>query len=119
MNELILQYALLGMVLICLIYLIYLVRDKGDNLNEDYFGLSYSIFSTLTSDERTKENVEKILKIIVSSIEELKELNLSIKELENEEVNLAREKISENGFLSIIDENSIRYVIRLIKAMKD
>lgn len=114
MGETILQYSILILTIVCLGYLFVVMESRGSK-EADYYGLNQSSFSTLTSDECNKDNLEKILSIIWLSAKEVMDENKTIDEgeLENKIINLSRIKILENGFNSNIDENSLRYMARL------
>ncbi|MEG2353646.1 MAG: hypothetical protein RSB70_03265 [Clostridium sp.] len=114
MGETILQYSLLIMLLICIGYL-FIVIEVNVKKTSDYYGLNQCNFSTLRSDECSKENLDNILSIIFISTKEIMNSNNSINEddIEIKSIHLSRIKILENQFNSTIDENSLRCMVRL------
>lgn len=119
MGEIIFQYILIVVLILGLGYLIYLVKDRGTELFEDYFGLTYAILNTLQSDESTKENIKIILRMVSQVVSYIEVEFLSMNNVDKEEVALkvCREAIQQYGFESPIDDNSIRYLIRVSSAM--
>lgn len=119
MEYIILQYVSIVLLVVGLGYLLYLLKEKECKFNEDYFGITYSILRTLTDTEITSENVKKILRIvskIVLNIEDnYKDENNKVKE--DKALQLAREALKELKFKRTIDDDSIRYMIRLAAAL--
>jgi len=119
MEYIILQYVSIVLLVVGLGYLLYLLKEKECKFNEDYFGITYSILRTLTDTEITSENVKKILRIvskIVLNIEDnYKDENNKVKE--DKALQLAREALKELKFKRNIDDDSIRYMIRLAAAL--
>lgn len=119
MKEVLLQYMLIVFVVVGIGYLLYLIKDRGIQLYEDYFGLSYAILNTLQSDEKGKENSKIILRIVGEVVRfiELEYFDEPNDKKETEAVKLVYELLKEAGFESPIDEKSIRYIIRTCSAM--
>lgn len=119
MGEMIFQYVLIVILILGLGYLIYLIKDRGTELFEDYFGLTYAILNTLQSDESTKENIKAILRVVsqIVSYVEIEFLNMDNLDKEEIALKICREAIQHYGFESPIDDNSIRYLIRISSAM--
>ena len=119
MKEIIFQYALVILLVFGLGYLIYIIKDKGLQLFEDYFGFTYAILNTLQSDESTKENMKNILRMVSEAVRyvEVEFLNSPNEIKEQKALKLSRSIIKNAGFESHIDDNSIRYLIRICAAM--
>lgn len=119
MKEILLQYMLIIFLVIGIGYLIYLIRDRGIELYEDYFGLTYALLNTLQSDERGTQNIKRILRIVGEVVRfiEIEYFNEPNEKKEMEAVKLVHELLEEAGFESPIDEQSIRYIIRISSAM--
>lgn len=119
MKEILLQYMLIIFLVIGIGYLLYLLKDRGMELYEDYFGLTYAILNTLQSDERGRQNIKRILRTVGEVVRfiEIEYFNESNEKKETEAVKLVYELLQEDGFESPIDEQSIRYIIRISSAM--
>lgn len=119
MEYIILQYVSIVLLVVGVGYLFYLLKEKECKFNEDYFGITYSILRTLTDTEITSENVKKILRIvskIVLNVEDnYKDEDNKVKE--DKALQLAREALQELKFKRNIDDDSIRYMIRLSAAL--
>jgi hypothetical protein len=115
MAEIIIQYVLVILLILGLTYFVYLLKDKGINLKEDYYGITYTVLNFLTNEEATPENVKKVLRAAskaVSYVEVIyKDETNDIKE--EEALALLREAINRLDFKNEIDEESLRYIIRL------
>ena len=61
MIYLILEYVLVASLALSAIYFVYLLKDEGIVVKEDYFGIVSSILNNLNEDEITEENIKKIL----------------------------------------------------------
>lgn len=118
MGETVLSYVLIVILITGLGYLLYLLKDKGINISEDYFGLSYSVLNTFQSDEDTTENKKTIIRIVSQVVyfieEEFMQMNSADKE--NLATKISLNAIKSIGFESPIDENSIRFLIRIATA---
>lgn len=115
MLEIILQYVLIVLLVVGLGYLIYLFKDKGFSIKEDYFGISYSILSMLAVQEETPENIKKILRV-VSEVVSYVEANYKNEEntvKEEKALKLARDAVKALNFKSEVSDDSIIYLIRL------
>ena len=115
MTEIIIQYVLVILLILGLTYFVYLLKDKGISLKEDYYGITYTVLSFLTNEEATPENVKKILRAAsktVSYVEAAyKDETNDIKE--EKALVLLREAIERLDFQNEVDEESLRYIIRL------
>lgn len=119
MEYIILQYVCIVLLVVGVGYLLYLLREKEIKFKEDYFGITYSILRTLTDKEITSENVKKVLRIISKIVlyieDNYKDEDNKIKE--DKALELAREALKELKFKRTIDDDSIRYIIRLAAAL--
>lgn len=119
MAEIIIQYVLIVLLVTGLGYLIYLLKDKDINIKDDYFGLAYVILGSLTDGESTPENVKKIIRIISEAVQYV-ETNYKNGEntfKEEEAIKMAKDAITLLNFQSNIDDESLKYMIRLAAAL--
>lgn len=119
MAEVVIQYILILLLVTGLGYLIYLLKDNDINYKEDYFGLAYVILGSLTTSESTPENAKRIIRII-SVVVNFIESNFRNSEnniKEEKAVNMAKDAISLLDFKSNIDDESLKYLIRLAAAI--
>ncbi len=118
MSSIILQYILVVLLVVGLGYFMYLLKDKKVKFNEDYFGISYSILNSLGETEGTVENVKKVLRIVSKSVlyveDNYKSEDNNIKE--DKALAFAREALRDLKLSKTIDDDSIRYMIRLSAA---
>jgi hypothetical protein len=113
--EIILQYILILLLVTGLGYLVYLLSDKDINIVDDYFGLAYVILGSLSDDEATVYNVKKIIRIISKTVQYV-ETNYKNSEntfKEAEAIKIAKHAIYLLNFKSNIDDESLRYLVRL------
>lgn len=121
MTNIVFQYVLVVVLIAGLSYLVYLVKDKGISVKEDYFGITYMLLKSLNDLEATPEKVKKIIRAIS---EEVQFIELNYKNEDNtlkEEKALilakeALEALEALDFENKIDDESIRYIIRLCAA---
>lgn len=119
MVEIIIQYALIVLLVVGLGYLVYLLKDKDMNLKDDYFGLAYVILGSLVASEATPENIKKIIRIVSEAVQYV-ETNYKNGEntfKEEEAIKMAKNAIALLNFQSDIDDESLRYIIRLAAAL--
>ena len=119
MVEIIIQYVLIVLLVAGLGYLVYLLKDKDLNIKDDYFGLAYIILGSLEAGESTPENVKKIIRIVSGAVEYV-ETNYKNGEntfKEAEAIKMATDAISLLNFQSNIDEESLKYLVRLAAAL--
>lgn len=119
MAEIIIQYVLILLLVTGLGYLVYLLKDKDSDQIEDYFGLTYVILGGLTSNEATPENEKKIIRIISDAVLYV-ETNYKSSEntlKEEEAIKMAVDAIRLLKFKSNIDNESLKYLIRLAAAL--
>lgn len=119
MDYIILQYVSIVLLVVGVGYLMYLLKEKESKFNEDYFGITYSVLRTLKDTEITYENVKKILRIISKTVLYIEDnyKNEENKLKEDKALELARETLKELKFKRTIDDDSIRYIIRLSAAL--
>lgn len=119
MNYIIIQYVSVTLLVVGVGYLLYLLKEKENKLNEDYFGITYSILSSLGDVEATPENVKRILRIVSEVVfyieDNYKNENNKVKE--DKAFQFAKEALRELKFRRTIDDDSIRYIIRLSAAL--
>ena len=119
MVEIIIQYVLIVLLVVGLGYLVYLLKDKDINIKDDYFGLAYVILGSLVAGESTPENVKKIIRIVSEAVQYV-ETNYKNGEntfKEEEAIKMAKDAIALLNFQSDIDDESLRYIIRLAAAL--
>jgi hypothetical protein len=119
MVEIIIQYILILLLVIGLGYLVYLLKDNDVNIVDDYFGLNYVILGSLSEGEATAENVKKIIRIIAQTVKYV-EINYGDKDnkfKEEKAIKMARDTTNLLCFQSNIDDESIKYLIRLAVAL--
>lgn len=115
MTEIILQYVLVVLLILGLSYLIYLLKDKGITIKEDYYGITYSILNFLTYEEAAPENVKKVLRSVSKAVNyvEVYYKNEENHIKEEKALVLAKESIHQLNFESKPNEESLRYIIRI------
>ncbi|MDF2883002.1 MAG: hypothetical protein K0R54_3559 [Clostridiaceae bacterium] len=119
MSTLILEYVLIIMLVLGVGYLLYLLKDRGTIIKEDYYGIAVSIFSVRDDNEWAPQNVKKILREVSKAVNFV-ELNFK-----NEDNELKQEKALEmvKGSISALNlkteipDESIIYIIRLCTAL--
>lgn len=119
MNDIIIQYVLIVLLIVGLSYFVYLLKDKGINIKEDYFGITYTILRTLSDIDATPQNVKKLLRAVSDAVKYV-EVNFRNEDndiKEQKALILARETVEGLKFESSIDDESLIYIIRLCAAM--
>ncbi|MGY0372219.1 hypothetical protein [Clostridium sp. JNZ J1-5] len=119
MNDIIIQYVLIVLLIVGLSYFVYLLKDKGINIKEDYFGITYTILRTLSDIDATPQNVKKLLRAVSDAVKYV-EINFRNEDndiKEQKALILARETVEGLKFESSIDDESLIYIIRLCAAM--
>ena len=119
MSDIIIQYALVMLLIVGLSYFVYLIKDKGIIVKEDYFGITYTILKDLIDSEASSENIKKILRAVFQAVNfiEVNYKNEPNDIKEEKALILGREAVESLGFESIIDEEAIRYIIRIGAAL--
>lgn len=119
MLQTIFQYVIIIALVAGVGYLVYLLRDRGATIDEDYFGIANSILSMLISKEKTPENIKKILRSIATATDYIESNveNQSNQEKEDKALILAKESIALLNFESVVSDDSIRYLIRIIATL--
>lgn len=115
MQELIIQYVVIAALVVGVLYLVYLLKEKGTVIKEDYYGVAQSILSVLSSSEATSDNIKKILRVIsdVVSYIEINFKGATNDEKEEKALVMAHDAIEALGFKDKLDDDSIRQLIRL------
>lgn len=119
MNDIIIQYVLIVLLIVGLSYFIYLLKDKGINVKEDYFGITYTILRTLSDIDATPKKIKRLLRAVSDAVNYV-EVNCKNEDndiKEQKALILAREAVEKLEFESRIDDESLIYVIRLCAAM--
>jgi hypothetical protein len=116
--EIIIQYVLIVLLVTGLGYLVYLLKDKGINIKEDYFGFAYVILGSLLANEATPQNIKLIIRIVSAAV---KYVETNYKNSENnfkeeEAIRMVKNDIGLLGFQNRIDDESIKYLTRLAAA---
>lgn len=119
MTYIIIQYVSIALLVVSVGYLLYLLKEKEPKFNEDYFGITYSILSSLGDIEGTSENVKKVLRVISKTVLFIEDnyRNEDNKFKEDTALKIAKESLRELKFRRTIDDDSIRYIIRLTAAL--
>ncbi|MCH5138745.1 hypothetical protein JMF89_16325 [Clostridiaceae bacterium UIB06] len=119
MEYIILQYVSIVLLVVGVGYLLYLLKEKESKFNEDYYGITYSILRTHNNKEITSENVKKILRIISKVVLNVEDnyKNDDNKVKEDKALQFTREALKELKFRRTIDDDSIRYIIRISAAL--
>jgi hypothetical protein len=119
MAELIIQYLIIVALVVGIGYIVYFLKEKGVIRTNDYYGITYTILGMLRSKEADSANVKKILRVVSQIVHyvdsEYKNENNSIKE--EKALKLSRDAIDELNLISEIDNDSIRFIIRLSCAL--
>jgi len=119
MMEIIIQYVLIVLLVTGLGYLAYLLKDKDTNIKDDYFGFASVILGALTSSEGTTENAKIIIRIVSKAVLYV-ETNYKNSEntfKEEEAIKMAKEGTNLLDIKSNIDNESLKYLIRLAAAL--
>lgn len=119
MAYIIIQYVSVALLVVSVGYLLYLLKEKEPKFNEDYFGITYSILSSLGDIEGTSENVKKVLRVISKTVLFIEDnyRNEDNKFKEDTALKIAKESLRELKLRRTIDDDSIRYIIRLSAAL--
>lgn len=115
MTDIILQYVLVVLLIVGLSYFVYLIKDKGIIVKEDYYGITHTILRALIDSEASSENVKRILRAVFGAVTfvEANYKNEPNDIKEEKALILAREAVEALDFESTIDEESLRYLIRI------
>ena len=118
MVEIIIQYVLIVLLVTGLGYLVYLLKDKGMNIKDDYFGFAYVILGSLLAIDATPQNAKIIIRIVSTAVRFV-ETNYKNSEntfKEKEAIRMAKNDIRLLNFQNNIDDESLRYLTRLAAA---
>lgn len=115
MLQTILQYLFIVALVVGFVYFFYIIKEKGENIDKNYFGITYSILDTLLGKELTYENVKGILRIVSESVYYVE---INMKELEDQKkeniaLSMIIESVKKIDLRYPLSETSIRYLIRL------
>lgn len=119
MSTLILEYVLIVLLVLGVGYLIYLLKDRGTIIKEDYYGITGSILSMLEDKEAAQVNVKNILREVSKAVSFV-ELNFKNEDNEIKQekaLEIARNSILELNLSTEIPDESIIYIIRLSTAL--
>jgi flagellar basal body-associated protein FliL len=116
--EIIIQYVLIVLLVTGLGYLAYLLKDKGINIKDDYFGFAYVILGSLLTSDSTPENAKLVIRIVSAAVKyvEANYKNNDNEFKEKEAIKMAKNDIGLLSFKENIDDESIRYLTRLAAA---
>ncbi|WMJ82175.1 hypothetical protein RBU49_07960 [Clostridium sp. MB40-C1] len=115
MTQIVLQYVLVVLLVIGLAYFVYLIRDKGLNISEDYFGIARTLLDFLGSSDNIAANGKNVLRAISESVNYV-EVNYRDEDnriKEEKAVILAKEAIDALNFENNVPEENLRQLIRL------
>lgn len=119
MTEIILQYILIVALVVGIGYLVYFLKEKGFIRTDDYFGITYTILGMLERKEANSETVKKILRAISEAVQYVesnyRNEDNSIKE--EKALELSKSSLELLKLNSIINDESIKYIIRLSCAL--
>ncbi|MDT8716699.1 hypothetical protein IAI10_08515 [Clostridium sp. 19966] len=115
MLDIIVQYILILVMVLCVGYLIYFLKEKGIIRHNDYYGITYTILAQLENHEASQEYVKKVLNAVGKAVEfvEINYKDYPNEEKEERALVLSKELIRELELDSQIGEKPIRYIIRL------
>jgi hypothetical protein len=119
MVEIIIQYILIVLLVIGLGYLAYLLKDKNQNIKDDYFGLANVILGSLSASEFTPQNAKIIIRIISKAVQfvETNYRNSENTLKEKEAIKIAKEGTNSLSFNINVDEESLKYLVRIAAAL--
>lgn len=115
MAQILIQYTLIVLMVVGIAYIVYILKEKGIAVEEDYFGIAYTILDNLDIRETTPENIKGIIRTISKSVEYVesnyKSEDNSIKE--QKALALAKEALQAFDFKNKLSDDNIIYLIRL------
>ncbi|MCR1933721.1 hypothetical protein ACQX0N_04575 [Clostridium tepidum] len=109
------QYILIVILIIAIGYFLYLIRNKSEDYLENYYGLSDIIINTDYENEKSRENIKIILRTIGTSVYEVEEKfsNEPNEIKEDRALKKAQQLLKEYKFKGKINEDTLRYLIRI------
>ncbi|MDU6876754.1 MAG: hypothetical protein E6405_00820 [Clostridium botulinum] len=109
------QYILIVILIIAIDYFLYLIRNKSEDYLENYYGLSDIIINTDYENEKSRENIKIILRTIGTSVYEVEEKfsNEPNEIKEDRALKKAQQLLKEYKFKGKINEDTLRYLIRI------
>lgn len=115
MTQILIQYVLIVLLVVGIAYIVYILKEKGVSIKEDYFGIAYTVLDTVDAGEATPENIKSIIRAISKSVEYVesncKNEGNSIKE--KKALTLSKEALETFDFMSKLSDENIIYLIRL------
>ena len=110
-----LECLFIAALVIGLVYFFYLIKEKGENIDENYFGITYSILDTLLGKELTYDNVKSILRIVSECVNYVETKMKEFEDQKKEEMALSMiiESVKKINLRHPLSDNSIRYLVRL------
>lgn len=118
MGIIIFQYILLVLLIVGIAYFMYLIREKEEQIKDDYYGITYNLLTFLDDDESTVENVKKVLRTVRECVNFVEENFKNESNIEKEEkaISISKEAIENLNFNREIDDESLICIIRLATA---
>lgn len=118
MGIIIFQYILLVLLIVGIAYFMYLIREKEEQIKDDYYGITYNLLTFLDDNESTSENVKKVLRTVGECVNFVEEnfKNQSNIEKEEKAISISKEAIENLNFNRKIDDESLICIIRLATA---
>jgi hypothetical protein len=119
MPQILIQYILVVLLVLCLAYLIYYLKEKGAIKDNDYFGITYTILGELDSEEASPETVKRILRAVSGAVQYI-EVHFKDEENAKKEalaLDKAKEALNALNLRSRVRNESIRCLIRLACAI--
>lgn len=115
MLQTILEYLFVIAVVVGFVYFFYRIKEKALDIDENYFGITYSILDTLLGKELTYENVKGILRIVSECVYNVETNNKEAQDQKKEDIALSMiiESVKKINLRHPLSSNSIRYLIRL------
>ena len=111
----VLEYSLIMLFAIGFVYFLYHIKERNENIDENYFGITYSILDTLLGKELTYDNVKNILRTVSEAVYyvETNMKELDDQEKENVALSMIIESVKKIDLRYPLSDNSIRFLIRL------
>lgn len=118
MGIIIFQYILLVLLIVGIAYFMYLIKEKEEQIKDDYYGITYNLLTFLDDDESTVENVKKVLRTVRECVNFVEENFKNESNIEKEEkaISISKEAIENLNFNREIDDESLICIIRLATA---
>ena len=117
--QIVVQYLLVVILIVGLGYLVYLLKEKGVSIKDDYFGIANTILANLADADATPENIKNVLRSAESAVQYV-ETNYKLEDnqvKEDKALELAKNAISTLNLTAPISDEDIRKIIRLCCAL--